>query len=247
VPHSHTHRPPLTVVPEPLTSADSRPSEREGANGAAGREPAADSADGTSGIAAPDDAAETRHSVVEPRDDVDLEELRTATGMLLNALHVVDGSGRKAARMAGALVRMVVREPLTIDAVPNDGGCQDLVVCKGITFRALCDDHLMPLSGVVHVGYVPDQLLLPASGAADVIGHFARQPQSPPQLASQAVQWIERELQPLGAGVIVHADHSCDSALGTNDAVATVCSSLVGQLRESALLRAHFMAVTSSR
>ncbi|HEY9264661.1 MAG TPA: hypothetical protein VIQ11_08670, partial [Mycobacterium sp.] len=140
MPHSHTHRPPLTVVPEPRTSADSGPAEPEGANGAIGREPAADSACGASGIAAPDGAAETRHSGSEPRDDVDLNEVRTATGMLLNSLHVVDGSGRKAARMAGALVRMMVREPLTIDAVPNDDGCQDLVVCKGITFRALCED-----------------------------------------------------------------------------------------------------------
>src|SRR3954471_10854178 len=103
MPHSHTHRPPLTVVPEPRTSADSGPAEPECANGAAGSEPAADSACGTSGIAAPDDAAETGLSGGEPRDHVDLNEVRGAIGMLLNALHVVDGSGRKATRMARAL------------------------------------------------------------------------------------------------------------------------------------------------
>ena len=142
---------------------------------------------------------------------------------------------------------MVIREPLSVDALPNEAGCQDLIVCKGITFRALCDEHMMPVSGVVHLGYIPNQLLLPTTGADAVVGYLSREPQSPPQLGVTGVPVVDRELQPLGVGVIVHADHSCDSERGTDAASATVSSSLLGQLRVSAVLRAHFMALTSSR
>lgn len=142
---------------------------------------------------------------------------------------------------------MVTRQHLVIQVSPNRADYEELVVSKGIGFRALCEEHMLPLSGVVHIGYIPGDLMMAATEPARVVSHFARQPQSPQQLASQVAHWLERQVNPRGIGVVVHADHTCDADLGIFEPRVTVSSTLLGQVRETPLVRTHSLSLTSSR
>jgi len=149
--------------------------------------------------------------------------------------------------MAHAFTQMVTRQHLVIQVSPNRAEYEELIVSKGIGFRALCEEHMLPLSGVVHIGYIPGDFLLAATEPARVVSYFARQPQSPQQLASQVAHWLDHQLQPRGIGVVVHADHTCDGDLGMFEPRVTVSSTLLGQVRETTLVRTHFLSLTSNR
>lgn len=178
---------------------------------------------------------------------IDPGQVTTATTTLLTALGIEDLLGTRAAQMAHALTQMLTRQSLDIAVSPNRAEYEELIVSKGIGFRALCEEHMLPLSGVVHIGYIPGDLLMAATEPARVVSYFARQPQSPQQLASQVAHWLERQLHPRGIGVVVHADHTCDGDLGMFEPRVTVSSTLLGQVRETPLLRTHFLSLTSSR
>ena len=149
--------------------------------------------------------------------------------------------------MAHALTQMVTRQHLVIQVTANRADYEELIVSKGIGFRALCEEHMLPLTGVAHIGYIPGDFMMAATEPARVVSYFARQPQSPQQLASQVAHWLERQVHPRGIGVVVHADHTCDADLGMFDPRVTVASTLLGQVREAPLVRTHFMSLTSGR
>lgn len=179
--------------------------------------------------------------------DIDPGSVATAATSLLTALHIDDLLGTRAARMAQVLTQMVTRQSLVVQASPNRAEYEELIVSKGIGFRALCEEHMLPLSGVVHIGYIPGDFLLAAVEPARVVGYFARQPQSPQQLASQVAHWLDRQLQPRGIGVVVHADHTCDTPPSMFEPRVTVSSTLLGQVRQTPLVRSHFLSLTSTR
>jgi len=166
---------------------------------------------------------------------------------LLTALNIDDLLGTRATHMAHALTQMVTRQELVIQVSPNRADYEELIVSKSIGFRALCEEHMLPLSGVVHIGYIPGDFLLAATEPTRVVSYFARQPQSPQQLASQVGHWLDRQLQPRGIGVVVHADHTCDGDLGMFEPRVTVSSMLLGRVRETPSVRTHFLSLTSTR
>ena len=178
---------------------------------------------------------------------IDPGQVTTAATTLLTALKIDDLLGTRAARMAQALTQMVTRQQLVVQVSPNRAEFEELIVSKGIGFRALCEEHMLPLSGVVHIGYIPGDFVLSAAEPARVVSYFARQPQSPQQLASQVAHWLDRQLQPRGIGVVVHADHTCDGDLGMFEPRVTVSSTLLGHVREKPSVRTHFLTLTSTR
>lgn len=178
---------------------------------------------------------------------IDPGQVTSAATTLLIALRIDDLLGTRAAKMARALTQMVTRQQLVIQVCPNRADYEELIVSKGIGFRALCEEHMLPLSGVVHIGYIPGDFRMAATEPTRVVGYFARQPQSPEQLASQVAHWLDSQLQPRGIGVVVHADHSCDADLGMFEPRVTVSSTLLGQVRDTPLVRTHFLSLTSAR
>lgn len=240
--HTHSDRPPLTLVPTPRSSAATPP------DGQSPPETSSPPAGGPGGNRAPGRgvAEETVQTATVTDQEVDAADVVRAVQQLLTTLGIEDPAGNRCRQMAHALARMVSRAPLDLQAVANEADCNELIISKGIRFRALCQDHLLPLSGVIHLGYIPDLLLLPPAEPARVVSHFCRQPQSPQGLASQIAHWLDRQLGPRGIGVIVHAEHSCDGNLTTYEPDISITSSLLGEVRDSPLLRAHFLSLTGS-
>src|SRR5260370_8767687 len=64
------------------------------------------------------------------------------------------------ARMARAYAELFDARPLRLTTFPNDAGYDELVLARGIPFRTVCEHHLLPFSGVAHVGYLPGERIL---------------------------------------------------------------------------------------
>jgi GTP cyclohydrolase I len=90
----------------------------------------------------------------------------------------------------------------------------ELVLVKDITFYSVCEHHLLPFFGKVHVAYLPKGQVVGLSKLARTVEVFARRPQIQEKLTGQIADAIERCLAPQGVLVMVEAEHLCMSMRG---------------------------------
>ncbi len=90
----------------------------------------------------------------------------------------------------------------------------DIVLEKEINFHSLCEHHLLPFFGKVHIAYIPDGKVVGISKLARVVEVFARRLQIQEQLTNQIADAINDELSPKGVLVIVEAEHTCMTMRG---------------------------------
>jgi GTP cyclohydrolase I len=186
---------------------------------------------------------------------IDVEELdpdgalaaaSTAAKQFLEALGVsTDGPGLRDSptRMARAYAEMLTPRSFELTTFPNDEKYDELVVVKDIPLQSLCEHHLLPFTGVAHVGYLPGERILGLSKFARVVELFARRPQVQERLTQQVATWLDDQLGPKGVGVVIEAEHSCMSLRGVRAAGAvTRTSALTGALRSNPASRAEFLA-----
>ena len=151
------------------------------------------------------------------------------------------------ARMARAYAELFDARPLRLTTFPNDEGYDELVLARDIPFRTVCEHHLLPFSGVAHVGYLPAERILGLSKLARLVEHFAARPQTQERLTRQVADCLAERLRPRGAGVVLEAEHSCLTLRGVRALGAkTVTSALLGSLRADAGSRAEFFALAGA-
>ncbi|HAM02699.1 MAG TPA: GTP cyclohydrolase I FolE, partial [Acidimicrobiaceae bacterium] len=127
-------------------------------------------------------------------------------------------------------------------------GYDELVVATAIPFTSLCEHHLLPFSGVAHVGYLPADLLVGLSKLARVVTHFSRRLQVQERLTTDVADWLCERLNPKGVGVVLDAEHSCMTLRGARATGArTVTSALRGTVREDERTRAEFLSLAGVR
>jgi GTP cyclohydrolase I len=150
-------------------------------------------------------------------------------------------------RVADAYVELLTPRPFRATTFPNDGGYDELIVARGIPFHSLCMHHLLPFHGVAHIGYIPGDRIIGLSKLGRVVELFARDLQIQERLTTQVADWLQRELQPEGVGVVLEAEHMCMSVRGLQQAgIRTVTSSLHGAIRDDARTRQEFLALTEA-
>ena len=140
-----------------------------------------------------------------------------AAGEFLAALGIdLDREGLREtpARMARAYAELFDARPFRLTTFPNDEGYDELVLARAIPFRTVCEHHLLPFSGVAHVGYLPGERILGLSKLARVVEHFAARPQTQERLTRQVADCLEERLRPRGAGVVLEAEHTCMTLRG---------------------------------
>ena len=185
------------------------------------------------------DPSEPDHGIDRTRAVAAVAELLTALGRDIRSPHLAETPGR----VADALIELLTPRPFLATTFPNDDGYDELVVVAGIPFDSLCEHHLLPFRGVAHVGYVPGDRLLGLSKFARVVERFARDLQVQERLTRQIADWVDDELEPVGVGVVLEAEHLCMSLRGVQAKGArTVTSSLVGVLRDDERMRREFLA-----
>jgi len=188
------------------------------------------------------------HPLAGPAGAVDLPAAERAAGDLLDALGV-DLAGESLRdtprRMARMYAELLTPAPFNATTFPNDAGYDELVVVAGIPFHSLCEHHLLPFSGVAHVGYLPGERIIGLSKLARVVELFARSLQVQERLTTQVAAWLVQHLEPRGVGVVLEAEHLCMSLRGVQKAGArTVTSALHGLVRDDPRTRQEFLSLT---
>jgi GTP cyclohydrolase I len=194
----------------------------------------------------PDVVAPVLH-VVRGRTEVDLRAAERAVADLLIALGQdldVEHTRDTPRRVAAAYAELLTPRSFNPTTFPNDEGYDELVLARGIPFHSLCQHHMLPFTGVAHVGYLPGARILGLSKLARVVELFARGLQVQERLTMQIADWLRDQLDPKGVGVVLEADHLCMSLRGVQAAGSlTVTSALHGLLREDPRSRAEFFAL----
>lgn len=90
----------------------------------------------------------------------------------------------------------------------------EVVLEKDITFHSLCEHHMLPFFGKVHIAYIPNGKVVGLSKLARVVEVFARRLQIQEQMTNQIADAINDELSPKGVFVIVEAEHTCMTMRG---------------------------------
>jgi len=119
----------------------------------------------------------------------------------------------------------------------------EMVVVKGIEFYSLCEHHMLPFFGQVHIGYIPGEKILGLSKFARVVDLFARRLQVQERLSVQIAEAIQQVLEPRGVGVVVEGVHLCMMMRGVEKQHSrTVTSAMLGVFREDAKTREEFLS-----
>ncbi|MEO7126904.1 MAG: GTP cyclohydrolase I FolE [Nakamurella sp.] len=179
---------------------------------------------------------------------IDREAAQRAVADLLSALgrdpsgpHLLDTPRR----VADALIEMTTSEDFDFTTFPNDENYDDMVVEIGIPIHSLCEHHMLPFFGVAHIAYIPGDRILGISKLARVARMFAHDLQVQERLTAQIANWLDDALHPRGVGVVIEAEHLCQSLRGVKAPGAkTVTSALRGTMRTDSRTREEFLSLT---
>jgi GTP cyclohydrolase I len=203
-------------------------------------------------ITSQDDAQDgsRRLRVVHDREQVNLPAAERAIRDLLLALGRDPSSPHLAdtpRRVARSFTEMLTPREFNLTTFPNDEHYDELVLAKSIPVQSLCEHHMLPFTGVAHVGYLPGERILGLSKLARVVELFARDLQVQERLTVQIANWLQEHLAPKGVGVVIEAEHMCMSLRGVQAGGSrTITSSVQGVLRDDARSRQEFFMLTGS-
>jgi GTP cyclohydrolase IA len=148
-------------------------------------------------------------------------------------------------RVARSYAELLTGRQFDLTTFPNDDGYDGLVLARQVPVHSLCEHHLLPFTGVAHIGYLPGDRILGLSKLARVLEMFARDLQVQERLTRQVADWLQEHLAPRGVGVVIEAEHMCMSLRGVRAGGSrTTTSALLGLLREDARTRAEFLSLT---
>ena len=159
-----------------------------------------------------------------------------------------EGLQRTPARVARSLQDLTRGATMTVEEVVGHGvfeeDCSEMVVVKDIEFYSLCEHHLLPFYGRVHVAYIPDGKIIGLSKIARVVDVFARRLQVQERMTAQIAQSIQDVLQPKGVGVVADAAHLCMMMRGVQKQnSSTMTSCLLGSFRDDPRTRSEFLGL----
>ena len=191
--------------------------------------------------------ARWRPRVAHPREEVDLAAATEAAGDLLAALGLrLDTPDRTETprRMAEAYAELLAPVAFDFTTFENTEQYDELVLVEGIPVRSVCEHHMLPFTGIAHVGYLPGERILGLSKLARVVDFYARRPQTQERLTKQVAEHLQDHLNPRGVGVVVTAEHTCMTLRGARaEGTRTITSALLGHLRDDAAARAEFLSL----
>jgi GTP cyclohydrolase I len=120
----------------------------------------------------------------------------------------------------------------------------EMVIVKDIEFFSLCEHHMLPFFGKVHVAYLPRRKVLGLSKIPRIVDMFARRLQIQERMTQEIAQSLEQVLDPLGVGVVCEARHFCMMMRGVEKQHSgAVTSAMLGAFRERKETRDEFLAL----
>lgn len=128
-----------------------------------------------------------------------------------------------------------------VTTFPNDEGYSHMVMEKQIPFYSMCAHHLIPFYGHAHIAYIPRDRILGLSKFARILEFYAKRPQLQERLTEQVVGYLEAELRPLGAMVVIEARHLCVEMRGVKKPGALTVTSAIRGIFHQRPVREEFL------
>jgi GTP cyclohydrolase I len=118
----------------------------------------------------------------------------------------------------------------------------EMVLVRDISFNSMCEHHLLPFSGVAHIGYIPNGKVVGLSKLARVVEVVSHRPQVQERMTEQIANLLIEELDVKGVAVVIEAEHSCMTVRGVRKP-GSVCvtSAMKGIFRSSLSSRSEVM------
>jgi GTP cyclohydrolase I len=124
----------------------------------------------------------------------------------------------------------------------------EMVIVKDVEVFSLCEHHMLPFFGKVHVAYIPNGKVIGLSKIPRLIDIFARRLQIQERLTTQIAEAIQRAIEPQGVGVVIEARHLCMMMRGVEKQhSAAVTSSMLGSFRHEQGTRNEFLSLIRAR
>jgi GTP cyclohydrolase I len=188
-------------------------------------------------------------AVSENGRPADLDILQSLVTEMLVALGEKPGRNgllKTPERMAKALAFMTQGYHRDIDHLLNGAlfpiEYDEMVIVKEIDFYSLCEHHLLPFYGKVHVGYLPNKQVVGLSKIPRIVDIFARRLQVQERLTVQIAETLKSKLNAHGVGVVVEARHLCMMMRGVEKQnTLAVTSSMLGAFRSQPQTRLEFL------
>jgi len=163
-----------------------------------------------------------------------------------------DGLRRTPERVDKALKFLTSGYRMDIAKIVNgalyDVKYDEMVVVKDIEFFSLCEHHLLPFYGKMHVAYLPESKVIGLSKIPRIVDAFARRLQIQERLTQEVAQTIQEIIRPLGVGVICEARHFCMMMRGVEKQHSgAMTSAMLGAFRDRKETRDEFLALVNHR
>src|SRR5207248_4077318 len=124
----------------------------------------------------------------------------------------------------------------------------EMVIVKDVEVFSLCEHHMLPFFGKVHVAYIPNGKVIGLSKIPRLIDTFARRLQVQERLTTQIAECIQKAIEPQGVGVVIEARHLCMMMRGVEKQhSAAVTSSMLGCFRNEQETREEFLSLIRAK
>lgn len=181
---------------------------------------------------------------------IDTKGIETAFRQILEAIGeepsregLVDTPAR-VARMYEEVFTGMRQDPMEVLHMGFEEGYDEMVVARDIPFFSMCEHHFLPFYGVAHIGYVPRGRVVGISKLARVTDIFARRPQVQERLTMQIADALVDALNPIGAGVVIEAEHLCMVMRGVKKPGSKIVTSVNRRcFREDQRSREEFLSL----
>ncbi len=177
------------------------------------------------------------------------QDIANGISVLLSAIgDAVDGEGTAKTPTRVANMYDDLLSGYTVDTTELLNGAlfeveyDEMVVLKDIDFYSLCEHHLLPFYGKIHVGYLPDRQIIGLSKIPRLVEMFARRLQVQERMTQQIATVMDELIKPIGVGVVVEAQHLCAAMRGVKKPNTVMTTSAVrGLFKGNSTTRDEFM------
>jgi GTP cyclohydrolase I len=175
--------------------------------------------------------AAVRELLLALGEDPDREGLRETPG--------------RVARAYEELVRGIRERPEDVLVTTFELGHDEMVLVRDIELWSMCEHHLVPFTGVAHIGYIPNEngRITGLSKLARLVDVFARRPQVQERLTTQVADSMMRILDARGAIVVIEAEHLCMTMRGVRKPGSKTITSAIRGTMHNAATRAEAMSL----
>ncbi len=184
---------------------------------------------------------------------IDQERIGRAVEDILHAIgddprrDGLTGTPARVAAMYAEFFAGIDQDPRDLLTVSYEEGGRGMVVVRDIPFASICEHHLLPFFGTVHVAYIPSGRVVGISKLARAIECLGRRPQMQERVTNQAADILTETLKPQGTAVRIEAQHLCMTIRGVRAPGSRVITTAYrGSFNDDPATRAEFLTLTSA-